>query len=135
MPSNDMFEYTRNTGFSRFADVRARTGRTTRMLEEAVRLAREGRAVYVLMVNDQEAKDAQQTCNDLWKGTNHGIKCESIAAMGPHFDWNRMFVLGAHHNCVFLVDHYVIESRFHSILDMLMRFDLTEPIHIVGKDV
>jgi hypothetical protein len=95
------------------------TGRTTRMLEEAKDLAKAGRAVYVIAATWRHARALQrQVDNDM---PNSSIKCEPPSASS--FSWKTLSVLGAHPNCVFLVDHYAIEQEFALMLEMLTRYD------------
>ncbi len=98
--------------------VLERTGRTTRMVQHAVELAKQGRAVYVVMANDHQAQEFQKIIP-----TQSGIKFETHLS---NLDWETMRLLGAHPNCVVLVDHYVIERRFSAMLEMLHAYDLTE---------
>jgi len=97
------------------------TGRTSRLLAEAVRLAAEERTVYVLTATAEHARHLWRKLNST--NPQHGIKCEIVP---PNFDWSRMSVPGSHSNCVWLVDHYAIESRFGVILNMLHRFDAAD---------
>jgi hypothetical protein len=92
------------------------TGRTTRMLQEAKRLADEGRAVYVIA-----ASKAQADTLEAMSGYDQRIKFEPCAP--SNFDWEQMKLKGAHPQCVTLVDHYAIEWRFERILEMLYRFE------------
>lgn len=94
------------------------TGRTTRMLEHAKKLAREGRAVYVIADNTNDARRLQMLCGE----PNLGIKFETPRSPG-NFDWEQMRLVGAHPNCVVLVDHYAIEDRFARVLEMLHAYD------------
>jgi len=43
-----------------------------------------------------------------------------------NIDWENMRMTGAHPNCVLLVDHFAIESKFSQILAMLHRFDAVD---------
>ncbi|WP_291015315.1 hypothetical protein [Hydrogenophaga sp.] len=99
-----------------------RTGRTTRMLIDAVSCAREGKAVYVIAANRQEQGRLQRL---LWELTDdqlcHGIKVETPSSVG--LDWNSFTLIGAHPNCVVLVDHFTIERLFATQLHELHRYD------------
>lgn len=55
-------------------------------------------------------------------GPNLGIKFETPHSPG-NFDWERMRLIGAHPNCVVLVDHHAIEDRFSRVLAMLHAYD------------
>lgn len=94
------------------------TGRTTRLLEHARKLALEGRAVYVITDNERDARRLQ-----LEFGTpSHGVKFETPASLG-YFNWECMRTPGAAPNRVFLVDHHAIEDRFSKVLEMLHAYD------------
>lgn len=98
-----------------------RTGRTTRMLEHAKKLAREGRAVYVIADNAMDMRRLEAECNE----PSLGIKFETPHSPG-NFDWETMRLIGAHPNCVVLVDHHAIEDRYARILEMLHAYDLPD---------
>ena len=99
---------------------RARTGRTTRMLAEARELAKAGRAVYILAASEAHARGLEEMAGDEMRDL--GIKIEVPSGLG-NFDWVQMKLWKAHPNCVVLVDHYVIESRYAAMLRMLHRWD------------
>lgn len=99
-------------------DKHARTGRTTRLLQEARRLSDEGRAVYVIVSSDELVKSFQTE-----EFRRRGIKVETMASVG-NLELETMRLRYAHPNCAVLVDHYVIERRFRPMLEMLHRFDL-----------
>ncbi len=91
------------------------SGRTTRMLDEARRLADEGKAVYVIAANEAQRRQLQSVAGE-------NVKVETHTTAG-NFDWEQMRLIGSYPNCVTLVDHYAIESRFAKVLEMLHRFD------------
>lgn len=96
------------------------TGRTTRMIEHARKLAIEDRrAVYITAANRQDQKRIQSLVGQ----PDHGIKVETSESMST-FDWQGMTLDGAWPNCVVLIDHYAIESRFGPMLRMLHAYDL-----------
>jgi hypothetical protein len=96
------------------------TGRTTRMLDEAKKLAKDGRAVYVVADSKQQAYYIRKMAGE--DGEKLGIKFESIGGLS-NFDWDTMRTRGSHPNCVFLLDHFVIEARFSPIIEALHRYD------------
>ena len=57
------------------------SGRTTRMLDHAVQLAKSGRAVYVIAANKREAERLQQLLPD-----DLGIKVEFVTILGDYAD-------------------------------------------------
>lgn len=99
-----------------------RTGRTTRMIAEAKRLASLNRAVYVV-VSEAQQKQLQQEFDDAGFPR---IKVETLSTLGQ-YDLKTMRVRGAWPNCEFLFDHFVLEFHFQKMLAELHRFDL--PAH------
>lgn len=95
-----------------------RTGRTGRMLNDAVRKARDGRAVYVVAADGNQAKEFERRLPD-----DLGIKVEIWGGVSAQLDIQSMRLRGAHPNCLILIDHYAIERAFGPLLSMLHRFD------------
>lgn len=98
------------------------TGRTTRMLADAKAKALEGRAVYVIAANEAERRRMKEILGN--GGESLGIKVETPNSPG-NFHWPSMRLVGAHPNCITLVDHFAIEQHFASVLEMLHRYDDT----------
>ena len=98
-------------------EAKKRTGRTTRMLNEAIRLADEGRAVYVIAASHDHARRLSALLPE-----DCGVKVEPPDAKG-NLDWQATRLQGGHPNCVVLVDHYAIEKHYWCLLDMWHRFD------------
>ena len=96
------------------------TGRTTRMLAEAKELAKAGRAVYIIAATKSDARHMESMAGDEMRDL--GIKIGAPSSIG-NFYWDQMQLLGAHPNCVVLVDHYAIEMRYAAMLRMLHRWD------------
>ncbi len=90
------------------------------MLDDAVRYAKEGRAVYVMVARHSHKLDIVASRGD--ELDRLGIKVE-VPGSSMLFDWRTMRVPGSHSNCVFLVDHWAIEQKFGRILEMLHRYD------------
>jgi hypothetical protein len=92
------------------------TGRTERMIREAIRLSYMGRAVYVLVHEKSYIESLQYRIHDTVGHCNHGIKVEVLP---ESFDWERMrpSQSRAHPNCVWLVEHAAAEMRLEQ-LDM-----------------
>ena len=100
------------------------SGRTTRMLKDAERLALEGRAVYVLAANELQRCLLRDKCGE--KAYRLGIKFESPGSLGSSLDWFGMRILGSHPNCVLLADHFAIESALRRAIEMMHRYDLKQ---------
>ena len=89
------------------------------MIEHAHALAGQGKAVYIIAVNEHDAGRIRRLV-----GTpNHGIKVETEESL-PNFDWRTMQLKRAWPNCVVLVDHYAIEARISAQIEMMTRYDL-----------
>ena len=107
------------------------TGRTTRMLKDAVRLANEGCTVYVVAQSHLETAHMMGILNNIpnsYKVQNdnsrkiYKVKLETPETLG-NFDLERCELIGAHSNCKVLVDHHVIESRYPFMINMLRRYE------------
>jgi ABC-type branched-subunit amino acid transport system substrate-binding protein len=103
----------------KFRDRRRQTGRTTRMLAEAVKLAKKGKAVYIVVADMAQKRQMEKQFGKAFWGL--GIKFETPYSPG-NFDWETMTFRGAHPDCVTLVDHYAIEARFPRLVEMLHRY-------------
>ena len=103
---------------SEFRESLRATGRTTRMIAEAKRLAAEGRAVYIIAKHWQHLQDEIDR-----DALGRGIKCEPDVPL--NFDWQTMRVRGSHPNCVWLFDHWAIESNpvFAGMFAAMTQFD------------
>ena len=88
------------------------------MLKHARQLAEDGRAVYVIADNMDDARRLQMQFGE----PTIGVKFETARTLG-NFDWERMRLVGAHPNCVVLIDHHAIEDRYAAMLQMLHMFD------------
>ena len=94
------------------------TGRTTRMLQEAIQCSKEGRAVYVVAATQQHMRQLQKMCG----ADGLFIKFETLGSLSD-FDFINMRSIGAHPNCLFFIDHYAIECKFAKMLEVLHKYD------------
>jgi hypothetical protein len=116
-------------------DQYRQTGRSTRMLHEAMRLSKERRAVYVVADNLNHVKVLEGVLAAMYPNeVHHGIKIDTPELLGK-FDWWTLRVERAHPNCVFLVDHYCIERRFAPLLNMLHQFDPEDDGYAFERDI
>jgi len=109
-------------------DPHRQTGRTTRMLTEAFKLAKEGKAVYVLAANSEQMYYMERMADRLFgsgEASALGVKFETPASLTT-FDFRTMQLKGAHPNCRTLIDHWTIESEYAIMLSELHRFDIVE---------
>src|SRR5690554_3869400 len=100
------------------------TGRTTRMVQDAVEQARNGRAVYIICADPYHKQEIDHIVNNfiLSKTEKSNIKLETPESVG-NFSFETMSLRGAHSNCRVFVDHYTIERRFRLMLEELHRYD------------
>lgn len=112
-------EHHRQSQGGRVKADKRQTGRTTRMLDHARELSKQQRAVYIVAANERHAVMLRKQLGD----EPHGIKVETEDSLG-NLDWETLTMRWAHPNCVLLVDHYAIESRFGRALEMLTRYDV-----------
>lgn len=103
------------------------TGRTTRLLEEAVALAKQGKAVYVVAADTHHIVNMEAMLCMMVGGdpTPLGIKFETPHSLG-NFDWMSMKLQYSHPNCRVLVDHFTIEATFAAMFRELHKYDLKE---------
>lgn len=82
------------------------TGRTTAMLANAERLAREGHRVIVVAASNAHKRL-------LMSEVTHP-QVAVISSDAPGFDWNRGGLIG-YKDCVFLIDHFTYEKRIRDL--------------------
>jgi len=119
----------KSTPMSTPPDLHRQTGRTTRMLTEAFKLAKEGKAVYVLAANSEHMYYMERMANRLFgsgEASVSGVKFETPASLTT-FDFRTMQLKGAHPNCRTLIDHWTIESEYAIMLKELHRYDAPPP--------
>jgi hypothetical protein len=123
-------------------DERRGTGRTTRMLQEAIREAREGKRVFILADNYVHSKTLFNILIGLRQGEpwfvapfhfrvnvsdpsgqdmDGSITVTTPGQIDFHWDLMRAFTFGP--EAVYMVDHFTIESRVNNLLSMLHRWD------------
>jgi len=98
-----------------------RTGRTTRMLEYAKKLSKEGRAVYIMTAD----KIQESAFVHYLKNYPYPIKIESPGSL-TNFDFQTMRLRGAHPNCIVLCDHYLLEKMYGHIIEAFHAYDKEE---------
>jgi hypothetical protein len=116
----------------------SRTGRTTRMLEEAIRHALQGKTVHVVAVSETRAEeylhntvrkipeDRVDSCvgsPENWIRIKGGEYLHFITKEEAGINWNSLKEPDEDQNVIVLIDHFVIEIEFYPILAMLHRWD------------
>lgn len=95
------------------------TGRTTRMLIDAIHYTTLGKKVFIVVASYAQAINLKSNinCNII-----NDLDINFILHNSPTLDWNTLTIKGIK-DCVVLVDHYVIESKFSKILDMFYTYN------------
>lgn len=106
------------------------TGRSTRLLKEAIRIATEGhRYCFVIVANKDSRAHLQKQCAEMCDGRIGGdmkvypkaggqISFETPESNGA-FDWRQLKYPGAHPSCEVLIDHFAIESQWGFFINTL----------------
>lgn len=99
-----------------------RTGRTTRMLMEAIAACAEGKVCYVIVANGQHKLDVLER---LGGTVPKGMKVETWGYVDARGGLNpdTLLPLGAHPQSLVFIDHYAIEVRYANILKELDRYN------------
>lgn len=113
-----------------YIQVHARgSGRTTRMIEEALRKHEEGRAVYILMHDMRMKRElellAMRICRMRGKVLSSLIKFETVESLGGInlIDWKNRKIHGAHPNCALIIDHHVWATHFGFAIEGYHEYD------------
>ena len=116
------------------------TGRTTRMLEAAIELTRQGHDVIVYIHWQQYTLNVMKKAVEM--GRNRGLEVEVIStyrtdsrarvglqrgiltvkSIERDFDWLNLRSVGLLPSTIALVDHYALELQFPVLTQMLYRF-------------
>lgn len=101
-------------------EFKFKTGRTTRMMQEVIELAKTGKPIVVLM------KD-EFTCAK-WRAAIGNVAGVAIEPMHleptTEVDWKEMKLVGTRANHALFIDHSVFESTFRHILKAWSKYDL-----------
>jgi hypothetical protein len=92
-------------------------GRTTRMVQEAKRLADQGKTVFILAASHTHAHVLRTWITD------SRIAVDTVGC--GDFDWHTMTLRGMSPDCVVLVDHFAIELYWNKLLTEYHRYDTT----------
>ncbi|MFV0408826.1 MAG: hypothetical protein ACK5LJ_03735 [Paracoccus sp. (in: a-proteobacteria)] len=104
-----------------------KSGRTSKMIEEAIELQNQGRAIYILCTQEsiQYIEElAHKICSTKNIELPQSIKFETIQSIGREtIDWKNCSLYGAHPNCRLLIDHYVWEKEFGWAINGFHKYD------------
>jgi hypothetical protein len=110
------------------------TGRTTRLLQEAVSLAKEGKRVFVVSVGNTLLRGLCSFPPELKEALRRfppsppaGVRVGKgsvvfINSSSDVINWENLTLRG-YKDYVLLVDHYTIEQKFKPHLEMLFRYN------------
>lgn len=94
------------------------------MMQHAHQLAENGRAVYVVALNQLHVESLRRVVKP-----GSGIKIESFEEIEQELDIYNCRLRYGHPNCVVLLDHAVIERYFLQLLNQLHAFDSEPVVH------
>lgn len=119
-----------------FIDTHARqSGRTTRMLEEAIQKHKEGRAVYILVHDEKYGNSLKKDFEILCRKSGllcmpQSIKFETVESLGfNNINWQDKKLHHAHSNCKLLIDHHVYAKYFSFAIEGFHEYDNMRMIH------
>lgn len=98
------------------------SGRTSRMVDHATRLAAAGRPVCVVLCTTAQCEYWKEKTVHRLHGDVPGLRFETEETLGDDLDWKRLKLQGQL-SCVLLIDHAVIESKFRNIFVMWQQYD------------
>lgn len=99
------------------------SGRTLRMIDHAIRLAKSGRTVYVVLYNGALCRMWERHVAHRVGEDRAGIKFETEDSLGDSLDWQHLRVRATPGDTVLLIDHAVIEVKFRNIFHMWQQYD------------
>jgi len=120
------------------------TGRTTRMLEEAISIAKSGGMVIVAAYTFHDCGRLYERCLELLDGGITQVRKQpaSIAlefgegrinfssCCSELFDWRTLAFAGLHQDTKQFVDHAAIERKYAKAVEQLHRFDASELVAV-----
>lgn len=117
------------------------SGRTSRMLLQALILNKQGKAVYVLCAHKQSimhtARLLGSICEKMGRAVPLGIKFETWDSIGRNqVDFENTRLRASHPNCELLIDHHFFEHHFSFALCGYHQWDAKNDSaeHWVEKD-
>lgn len=111
--------------------INRQTGRTSRMILNAVEYAKMGHQVYILCTVESRdhtrklAIDILERLNISPEVIGVQIKFETLGSIGGinQLDLKNKTLINAHPNCRLLIDHFFYEKEFKHILDGFHQYD------------
>lgn len=103
-------------------DLKRQTGRTTRLLKEAIRLLIAGRQVCVVASSREEASRFRRVFREELGAVGESVVVKALREV-RYFNWHAMNFPGLPSDVEVLIDHHAIELEFGALLEMWERFD------------
>ena len=117
-----------------YVDSGRQTGRTTNLLEHALRLDAAGRAVYIQCGNHAGVDHIREMLKRISlekydRLPSSSIKLETWDSMEIMFDVRsgNYIIPGAHPRCRLLIDHFAIHLGYSGVLERFHRYDKPIP--------
>jgi hypothetical protein len=95
------------------------TGRTTRQIQQAIALAKDGRIVYFLVASSDHVRHMRKRIAGMWQGSTlaqHNLKVERLDL--ADFSWEYMRPISAVRSSAaitWIVDHEVVEQQYRNM--------------------
>lgn len=122
---------TLKNGFVKFENENRQSGRTARMVVDAINAAMEGKAVYILCPKEAilyTKNIAAKICEAHNIKLPESIKFETINSIGEsNIDWHHKRLIGAHKNCELFIDHHIYTLKFAHLLEGYHEYDGEKP--------
>lgn len=101
------------------------TGRTERLLKQAVTLSQQGRKVYVLCATEQMARELDRTRFSEYRRHVPLGQVEFIR-IPPNFNWETMRLANTSYDygVVYLADHHLAEQEVQRLQSKITHFEL-----------
>ena len=104
------------------------SGRTTRMLKQALDALVKDHAVYILSADETRAHHLKERFRQVCQQSNYLVastpKFETLRSIGQeNIDWVNTRIHRAHSNCRLFIDHHVYEHVFGHLINGYHAYD------------
>jgi hypothetical protein len=103
-------------------DALRQTGRTSRMIDEAICAAKTGKLVYIICDNIDQRKAVEKQIEKFIRSNTLRVRVCEPQHVGE-INWETLTITGQSNNTIVFIDHLVIENRLHTALEMLNRWN------------
>jgi hypothetical protein len=97
-------------------DTLRQTGRTERMIQEALRLHGEGKPVVIVVGSPQDFRRVTMAVRET-------VPVIQVSPSDQGWNWDELRQVGRPIETEYLIDHYTIERKFGRVLEAYHRFN------------